>query len=92
MQKVVAAVARQVLEKLGPKAKTDVDQAAQDAESVAFAPIRMKAYGEEMDRRGFLLGSTKTGLGLGLGAASLSLIPEVRLFAQAVDDFLRGPQ
>ena len=91
MQKVVAAVARQVLEKLGPKAKTDVDQAAQDAESVAFAPIRMKAYGEEMDRRGFLLGSAKTGLSLGLGAASLSLIPEVRLFAQAVDDFLRGP-
>lgn len=45
-----------------------------------------------MDRRGFLLGSTKTGLGLGLGAAALSLIPEVRLFAQAVDDFLRGPQ
>ncbi|MFM8630798.1 MAG: MBL fold metallo-hydrolase, partial [Betaproteobacteria bacterium] len=51
----------------------------------------MKAYREEMDRRGFLLGSTKTGLSLGLGAASLSLIPEVRLFAQAVDDFLRGP-
>jgi hypothetical protein len=31
MQKIIAAVARQMLKKLGPKAKTDVDQAAQDA-------------------------------------------------------------
>jgi len=44
-----------------------------------------------MDRRSFLQGSWKTAAGLGLGATSLSLIPEVRLFAQAVDDFLRGP-
>ena len=44
-----------------------------------------------MDRRGFLKRSWKTGLGIGLGATSLGLVPEVRLFAQAVDDFLRGP-
>ncbi len=43
MQKIIAAVARQMLKKLGPKAKFNVEKAAQDAESVAFALMRMKA-------------------------------------------------
>lgn len=44
-----------------------------------------------MNRRGFLQQSWKTGLALGATTAGLSLVPEVRLFAQQVDDFLRGP-
>ncbi|WVN42096.1 MBL fold metallo-hydrolase [beta proteobacterium MWH-UniP1] len=44
-----------------------------------------------MNRRGFIQRSVNTGLALGTGVAGLSLVPEVRLFAQQVDDFLRGP-
>lgn len=47
-----------------------------------------------MNRRGFLKNSWRSGLGLSAiagGAGVLSLVPEVRLFAQQVDDFLRGP-
>lgn len=48
-----------------------------------------------MNRRHFLAQSMRKGLGItagvtGLGAG-LALVPEVRLFAQSVDDFLRGP-
>ncbi len=44
-----------------------------------------------MNRRGFIRQSWKTGVGLSASVAGLSLVPEVRLFAQQVDDFLRGP-
>ncbi len=44
-----------------------------------------------MNRRGFIQRSFKTGVALSTGVAGLSLVPEVRLFAQQVDDFLRGP-
>jgi glyoxylase-like metal-dependent hydrolase (beta-lactamase superfamily II) len=44
-----------------------------------------------MNRRQFMHASWRSSLGVGLGAAALSLVPEVRLFASAVDDFLRGP-
>jgi glyoxylase-like metal-dependent hydrolase (beta-lactamase superfamily II) len=44
-----------------------------------------------MNRRHFLKKSWRSGLGLSATAAGLSLVPEVRLFAQQVDDFLRGP-
>jgi len=44
-----------------------------------------------MDRRKFLKSSLKSGLGLGMGVGGLALIPEARLFAESVDDFLRGP-
>lgn len=44
-----------------------------------------------MNRRGFIQRSVKTGVALSTGVAGLSLVPEVRLFAQQVDDFLRGP-
>ncbi len=44
-----------------------------------------------MNRRGFLSRTSKTTLGLAAGVGGLALIPEVRLFAQAADDFLRGP-
>ncbi len=44
-----------------------------------------------MNRRHFLKKSWRSGLGLGATVAGLSLVPEVRLFAQQVDDFLRGP-
>jgi glyoxylase-like metal-dependent hydrolase (beta-lactamase superfamily II) len=44
-----------------------------------------------MNRRGFIQQSWKTGIALGGGIGSLSLVPEVRLFAQQLDDFLRGP-
>ena len=44
-----------------------------------------------MNRRHFLKKSWRSGLGLGAAVAGLSLVPEVRLFAQQVDDFLRGP-
>ncbi len=44
-----------------------------------------------MNRRHFLTKSWHSGLGLGATIAGLSLVPEVQLFAQQVDDFLRGP-
>ena len=44
-----------------------------------------------MNRRHFLEKSWRSGLGLGAMATGLSLVPEIRLFAQQVDDFLRGP-
>jgi glyoxylase-like metal-dependent hydrolase (beta-lactamase superfamily II) len=44
-----------------------------------------------MNRRDFFQKTWRSGLGLGVGVAGLSLVPEVRIFAQAVDDFLRGP-
>ncbi len=44
-----------------------------------------------MNRRHFLQKSWCSGIGLSAAAAGLSLVPEVRLFAQQVDDFLRGP-
>jgi glyoxylase-like metal-dependent hydrolase (beta-lactamase superfamily II) len=44
-----------------------------------------------MNRRSFLAKSLQTSAGIGAGVAGLALIPEVRLFAQQVDDFLRGP-
>ena len=43
-----------------------------------------------MNRRGFLRRSMRTGVVAGAGVAGLSLVPQVRSFAQAVDDFLRG--
>ncbi len=45
------------------------------------APVRMSG------RRQWL----RTVGGLGLGAAGLALVPEVRLFAQQVQDFIEGP-
>jgi glyoxylase-like metal-dependent hydrolase (beta-lactamase superfamily II) len=44
-----------------------------------------------MKRRTFLGGSLAAGLGAAAGVGALALVPEVRAFAQAVDDFLRGP-
>ncbi len=43
-----------------------------------------------MNRRGFLHRSMRTGVVAGASVAGLSLVPQVRSFAQAVDDFLRG--
>ena len=44
-----------------------------------------------MKRRSFLGGGLATGLVASAGVGALTLVPEVRAFAQAVDDFLRGP-
>jgi len=44
-----------------------------------------------MNRRRFIGQSVKTGVGISAAIGGLSLIPEVRLFAQQADDFLRGP-
>ena len=44
-----------------------------------------------MDRRGFIRTSWKTGVGVAAGIGGLSLVPEVKLFAQQADDFFRGP-
>ncbi|NBT84483.1 MAG: MBL fold metallo-hydrolase [Betaproteobacteria bacterium] len=44
-----------------------------------------------MNRRQFLRKTWRHSAILGSGVTALSLVPEVRLFAQAADDFLRGP-
>ena len=44
-----------------------------------------------MGRRKFLGHALKTGFGMSAAVGTLSLFPEVRSFAQSVDDFLRGP-
>lgn len=44
-----------------------------------------------MDRRGFIRQSWKTSVGITASIGGLSLVPEVRLFAQQADEFFRGP-
>jgi glyoxylase-like metal-dependent hydrolase (beta-lactamase superfamily II) len=43
-----------------------------------------------MNRRRFLGGTMRSGVVAGASIAGLSLVPQVRSFAQAMDDFLRG--
>lgn len=44
-----------------------------------------------MKRRSFLGSGLAAGLAASAGVGALTLVPEVRAFAQAVDEFLRGP-
>ena len=50
-------------------------------------PARTPAQAPVFDRRAWL----RAGAGLALGAAGLATVPEVRLFAQQLQDFIEGP-